>query len=220
MEALKNKAVSDYLDDSTGEEIASSISHGIGTALAITAFVILVVTAARKGNPWLVTSFSIYGFGLTMLFLMSVFSHAFPVGKVKRFFQVMDYSSIYLLIAATYTPIVLGPIRGPSGWWVFGIIWGLAVCGVLFKLFLFGKFELISLGLYIAMGWLITTTIKPLLTVVDKGFIFWILAGGIFYTSGVIFYALKKMPYHHFVWHLFVLAGAACHFFGFLFYIA
>jgi len=132
----------------------------------------------------------------------------------------MDYSSIYLLIAGTYTPITLVWLRGPWGWTIFGIIWGCAVIGILCKIFLLGKWDFLSVVFYVLMGWFLVVVFKPLLHTATIGFIKWLVIGGLCYTLGSFFYLFKKMPFHHPVWHIFVIAGSACHFFGFLFYMA
>lgn len=202
------------------EEVANSITHGLGAALAVAALVILVVFAARKGDAWKVTSFSIYGSTLVLLYVMSTLSHAIMGKKMKRFFELLDYSSIYLLIAGTYTPITLMYLRGPWGWSIFGIVWGFAVIGILCKVFLLGKWDFLSVIFYILMGWIIAIAFKPLLRYAPPGFLKLLVIGGACYMFGSVFYLFKKMPFHHPIWHLFVIAGSACHFFGFLLYMA
>lgn len=202
-----------------GEEIANSITHGIGAALSLAALVILVVFAAKYGDAWRVVSFSIYGTTLFFLFMMSTLYHSFPNGKTKRFFKIMDHSSIFLLIAGTYTPITLVSLRGPWGWTLFGLIWGMALGGILAKVFFINRFKIVSLLLYVAMGWLVVIAIKPMIAMVPQGMIMWLVIGGLCYTLGIIFYAIKKVPYFHTVWHLFVLGGAICHFFGMLLHL-
>lgn len=203
---------------SQGEEIANSIIHGIGAALAMAALVLLVVFAAKRGDAWKITSLSIFGASLIILYLMSTLSHAISVPGVKRFFEIMDFASIYILIGGTYTPIMLIYLRGPAGWTMFGIIWGLVILGILAKVFLLGKWDFLSVVFYILMGWALVFVFKPLMQNAPHGFLWWLLAGGLCYTLGTFFYLYRKMPYHHPVWHVFVLAGSACHFFGFLFY--
>ena len=202
---------------SIGEEIANSITHGIGVALAIAGLVLLVVFSALYGDVWRIVTFSIYGSTLILLYLASTLYHSFTNPKVKHFFKIMDHISIYLLIAGTYTPIALTVMRGPWGWTIFGLIWGMAIAGIISKLFFIGKLEVLSVLFYIAMGWLIVIAIKPMMAMVPTGMIVWLVIGGLSYTFGVIFYALKKMPYHHAVWHLFVLGGSISHFMGILF---
>jgi hemolysin III len=215
MDGQKNYSTFD--PQTRGEEIANAIIHGIGAALSIAALVLLVVYAAGKNDAWRVVSFSIYGATLIFLYVMSVLSHSFT-GKIKRLFELFDFSAVYLLIAGTYTPITLVLVRGALGWTVFGVIWGLAIAGILFRIFSLGKFNVLGTIIYILMGWLIVVTLKPVLASTSRGFVVWLLAGGLCYTFGTIFYLYKKIPYHHPIWHLFVLAGSICHFFGFLFY--
>ena len=205
---------------SPGEEIANSVTHGIGAGLSVAALVILVVFGARQGDAWRVVSFSIYGSALIALYLASTLYHAFRNPKIKRWMKLLDHSSIYLLIAGTYTPIMLTVMRGGWGWTLFGIIWGLALAGIVFKLRFIGRFKKLSLAIYVAMGWLIVIAVKPMLALVPGGMLMFMLIGGLCYTLGVIFYIWKSLPYHHAVWHLFVLGGSITHFFGIMFYIA
>lgn len=204
---------------SLGEEIANSISHGVGAALSLAAIVLLVVFAAKRGDAWRVVSVSIYGATLFFLYLASTLYHSFTDERVKRFFKILDHSSIFLLIAGTYTPVTLVAMRGPWGWTLFSLVWAMAVGGILAKIFLINKYKKASVVLYIAMGWLIIIAVKPMLHMIPAGLILWLVIGGLCYTVGVIFYAIKRVPYFHFVWHLFVLAGSLAHFFGILFYI-
>ena len=205
---------------SLGEEIANSITHGIGAALSIAALVLLVVFASQYRDVWRIVSFSIYGTTLIVLYLASTLYHAFTNEKVKHFFRQMDHSCIFLLIAGTYTPPTLIAMRGDWGWTLFTIIWSLAVGGLIFETINIGKYKFISVILYIAMGWLAIFAFKPMMEALPPGMFKWILIGGLFYTSGIIFYACKKIPYNHAIWHLFVLGGSITHFFGFLFHLA
>ncbi len=215
----RNNEISDPEIQSCGEEIANSITHGIGAALSIAALAILVVSASGDDETLKVVSLSIYGTTLILLYLSSTLYHGFPDGKLKKIFKVMDHSSIYLLIAGSYTPIVLVSMQGAWGWTVFGIVWVMAVAGITAKIFLTGKYSRISILFYIIMGWLIVFAIKPVLQTVPLKLIIWLLLGGLSYTFGIIFYAWEKMPYNHTVWHLFVLGGSITHFFGILFYL-
>ena len=216
--AFKTKAAV-HRQQSLGEEIANSITHGIGAALSLAALVLLVVFASLYGDTWRVVSFSIYGTSLFLLYLASTLYHSFTNKRVKRFFKILDHSSIYLLIAGTYTPVALIPMRGPWGWTIFGLIWAMAIGGIIIKVFMMGKYKIFAVLFYVAMGWLIIIAFKPMLQMVPKGLIIWLLIGGVCYTFGLIFYACKKIPYFHFIWHLFVLAGSISHFFGMLFYL-
>ncbi len=210
---------SDPAIQSLGEEIANSITHGIGAALSIAALVILVVFSSKNGDVWRVVSLSIYGSTLIILYLASTLYHSFSNRRLKRFFRFLDHSSIFLLIAGSYTPIVLVSLRGPLGWTLFGIVWTLAIGGIVAKIFLTGKFGIISAILYIAMGWIVIIAYKSIIQAVPQGLLIWLLIGGLSYTFGIIFFAWKKLPYNHTIWHLFVLGGSITHFFGMLFYI-
>jgi len=202
-----------------GEEIANSITHGIGTGLSIAALSILVVLASLKGDPWRIVSFSIYGAALVMLYLASTMYHSFQLPRIKRLFRRLDHTSIYLLIAGTYTPFTLVCMRGASGWVLFGLVWGVALLGVVFETFYMGRFPIVSTLLYIAMGWLVVVALKPALSAVPTGALPWLVAGGVCYMTGVVFYALHPMPYHHTVWHLFVMGGSILHFFAMLLFV-
>ena len=204
---------------STGEEIANSITHGIGTALSIAGLVVLVVLAALHGDAMRIVSFSIYGSTLILLYLASTLYHSFRSPNVKHVFQIIDHASIYLLIAGTYTPFMLVGLGGPWGWTLFGVIWGLALLGIVFKALLINRFKKLSVGIYILMGWLCVIALKPMLMSIPLGGMIGLAAGGLFYTVGVVFYAWRKLSYNHAIWHLFVLAGSVCHYFSILFYL-
>ncbi|PJA54364.1 MAG: hemolysin III, partial [Candidatus Marinimicrobia bacterium CG_4_9_14_3_um_filter_48_9] len=173
----------------------------------------------QRGTAWGIVGFSVYGVCLLSLYLASTLYHAFPPGRVKAFFHVLDHASIYLLIAGTYTPVVLGPLRGPWGWSIFGVIWGLALTGMILKIFFTGRFNVVSTLFYVGMGWMIVVAVKPMLAMLPTGFLIWLVLGGLSYTLGVIFYLWHRVPYHHAIWHLFVLGGSICHFFGLLLYL-
>lgn len=201
---------------SVKEEVANAITHGIGVGIAIAVLVILVVHAARISDTWKVVSFSIYGATMIMMFLSSTLYHSFPQPYLKRFFRILDHSSIFLLIAGTYTPVTIGSMRGGWGWTLFGVIWGLTIIGICLKIFAMSKLKWLSIVVYLAMSWIILIAIKPLVAVVTREFMIWILAGGLAYSLGVIFYTARKLPFHHAIWHLFVLAGSISHFFAML----
>lgn len=201
---------------SLGEEIANAITHGTGVGLSIAALVILVVFAAKRSDTWKVVSFSIYGATMIALYLASTLYHSFPQPNIKRFFRILDHSSIFLLIAGTYTPVTIGTMRGGWGWTLFGIIWGLSIVGINLKIFAMSKLKLLSVIIYVLMGWMVVIAIKPLLSSSSHMFLIWMLIGGLAYTLGVLFYTARKLPYHHSIWHLFVLGGSVCHFFGML----
>ena len=202
------------------EEIANSAIHCIGIVLSVAALVFLVTLAGIKGNTWQVVSFSIYGSTLIVLYLSSTLYHGFNLPRFKHIFQLADHSAIFLLIAGTYTPFTLVSLRGPWGWTLFGLIWGLAIIGIVLTVLFLGRFRLLFTMLYLGMGWLVIIALKPLLNAIPLGGILWIAGGGAFYSLGVIFYLQKNLRYGHAVWHLFVLAGSICHFFGILFYIS
>lgn len=204
---------------SLGEEIANSITHGIGVALSVAGLVLLVVFASLYGDAWRIVSFSIYGATLIFLYLASTLYHSLTNPKAKNFFHYLDHSAIFLLIAGTYTPVTLVALRGTVGWIMFGLIWTLAIGGIIFKAVAKGRFRIISVFIYLIMGWIVVVAVKPLLSSVPTGMITWLIIGGLCYSLGIIFYALKKMPFHHMVWHIFVLGGSISHFFGMLFYL-
>ena len=204
---------------SFGEELANSITHGIGMLMAIGGLVVMLYFAARYGSSRHLVSCSIFGSTLVFAYLASTLYHSIPLPGPKRVLRILDHSSIYLLIAGTYTPFTLISLRGPWGWSLFGTIWGLALAGILCKLLIPTRLASFSTLLYIAMGWVVVVAAHPLLTQVEPGGLLLLLGGGLAYTGGVIFYALDRMPYNHMVWHLFVMAGSSLHFFAILFYV-
>lgn len=190
------------------EELWNAISHGIGAILTIPALVLLIIKGAKEGTAIHIVSYSIFGASMLLLFVMSTLLHSLPV-KVKKLFSIFDHSAIYILIAGTYTPFALISLRGALGWTIFGIIWGLAILGILFKVFFIHRYEFVSLIFYILMGWLIIIAVKPLITSITMNGFFLLLLGGILYTVGAIFYAWRAIPYNHAIWHIFVIAGCA-----------
>ncbi len=202
-----------------GEEIAHSITHGIGAGLSIAGLTLLLVLAVLYGNVYQIVSFSIYGATLIILYLASTLYHGFTHPRVKHIFEVIDHAAIYLLIAGTYTPFLLVAIRGVWGWTLLVIIWGLALLGISFKTLFFHRFKNLSVLAYILMGWLSVVAINELLVNIPVGGLIWLAVGGVIYTVGVIFYALHKIPYTHAIWHLFVMGGSICHYFAVLFYL-
>ncbi|GAB6139078.1 PAQR family membrane homeostasis protein TrhA [Halanaerobaculum tunisiense] len=203
----------------TNEEITNAILHGIGLGLAIAALAILLVLASYLDNIWYMISFGIYGSTLVILYLSSTLYHSFHAGKVKDIFQILDHTSIYLLIAGTYTPITLITLQGRLGWIIFGVVWAIAVIGTGYEVFWTERSKIFATLLYIIMGWLIIFAIKPLLTTMNQTSIFFLVTGGIFYTGGTFFYVRKTMKYNHAIWHIFVLLGSVCHFFTMLFLV-
>jgi len=205
---------------SRGEEIANSVSHGVAFLAAVAVSPILVVSAVQHDGAAGIVGKSIFAFTMLLLYLTSTLYHTLTRHKAKRVFQILDHSAIFLLIAGSYTPFTLGVLRGAWGWTLFGLVWGIAVVGVLLKSIGGVRHQKLSVVLYLAMGWLILIAVKPLWLNVPSWGLFWLLAGGVAYTAGVGFYAAKQMRYAHFVWHLFVLAGTACHFIAVLKYAA
>lgn len=196
---------------SLGEEIANSVSHGVGLVAALAAAPFLIRHAVRSGTAAFIVGVSVFAATLVLLYLGSTLYHALPGGGAKRVFRVIEHSAIFLLIAGTYTPFTLGVLRGAWGWTLFGLVWGLAVAGVLLNAVGGVRFPRLSMLLYLGMGWLIVIAIRPLWLHVPLPGVAWLVLGGLAYTAGVPFYAARQRRYAHFVWHLFVLAGTACH---------
>ncbi len=202
-----------------GEEIANSISHGLGLALAIAGMPVLIVESARTGSASAIVGAAIFGGSAILLYLASTLYHALPQKRVKDVLQVFDHVAIYLFIAGTYTPFTLGVLRGSWGWTLLGLVWALALAGLIFKLMGGTRFPRLSTVLYLAMGWVALIAIRPLWMHMPAAGLILLLAGGVAYTLGVVFFVLdEKVRYGHFIWHLFVLAGTVCHFFAVLLY--
>lgn len=202
-----------------GEEIANSITSGVGTALSIVGLLVLVFYAAQVGTVWHIVGVSIFGASLILSHLASTLYHAIAPPRAKRVLQVFDHLAIYILIAGTYTPFTLVNLRGAWGWWLLGLVWCLALLGVVIKLTSLDRIKGLSTGFYLAMGWISIMAIKPVIEHVAFGGLMLLLAGGLAYTFGVIFYAWRSMPYNHMIWHLFIIAGGAFHFLAVLFYV-
>ncbi|QDP42134.1 hemolysin III family protein [Radiobacillus deserti] len=201
------------------EEIAHAITHGIGVVFSIVALVLLILYATLEGTTLQVVSTAIFGSTMLIMYLSSTIVHSLPSGKWKHIFQIFDHSSIYLFIAGTYTPLLLGPLRGEIGWTLFGIVWGIAVIGVVFKIFFVNQFIVLSTLFYILMGWMITLVWGPLTEKLPQEGVNYLVLGGLFYTVGAIFYVWRKFHFHHAVWHLFVLAGSMFHFLTIFYFI-
>lgn len=201
------------------EEVANAITHGIGALLSIAALVLLIVFASLKGTPWHVVSFTIYGVSMLLLYSCSTIVHSLKEGKAKDLFEIFDHSSIYLYIAGSYTPFLLVATRGALGWTLFGIVWGIAIGGTVFKAFFVKRFLFMSTLFYLGMGWLIVLIWPQLTAAVPGPGITLLAAGGLLYTLGTLFYVWRGFPYHHAVWHLFVLGGSVLHFFAILLYL-
>ncbi len=214
---MREKAVTGRY--SLAEEIAHAITHGVGLLLSVAALTILVVFASLHGDAWHIVSVSIYGSTLILLYTASTFYHALSAPHAKAVFRILDHAAIYLLIAGTYTPFTLVNLRGGWGWTLFGLVWGLALFGVLLEAVARQRVRFLSVSLYLGLGWLVAIAVKPLLASVAAGGLALLLLGGLAYTGGVVFYGWQRLPYHHAIWHVFVMAGSICHFFAVLFYV-
>lgn len=203
---------------SPGEEIANGISHGVGLIAALAGAPVLIWAAVRKSDALIVVAVSIFAASMVLLYLSSMIYHILPQGRAKRVFLVLDHIAIFLLIAGTYTPFALGVLRGTLGWTLFGLVWGIALFGTITKLVPRLRHARLSLVLYLGMGWMILPMIRPLYEHLPFDGLLWVIAGGLAYTLGVIFY-VARARYAHFIWHLFTLAGTTCHFFAILWYV-
>lgn len=201
------------------EELANSITHGVGAFLAVGALGILTAFATLFGDAWHIVGCGIFGATLIILYAASTLYHSVRRTRVKALLRVIDHAAIFLLIAGTYTPFLLVNLRGPWGWSLFGVVWGIALIGISFQVSLLRRWPIASVGLYVGMGFLVVVAIKPLLAALLPAGLFLLLAGGLAYILGLSFYGWRRLPYHHAVWHLFVLAGSAFHFFAVLFYV-
>ena len=201
------------------DEIFSGALHAVGAALALAGLVLLVVLAAPKGNVWLIAAVSIYGTTLLLLYLASSLYHLIQHVRAKAVFEFLDHAAIYLLIAGTYTPFTLITMRGPAGYTLLAAIWALAIFGIVFKAIARDRFAVLEVVLYLGMGWLILFGLQPLVQSLAAGGLWLLFGGGLAYTAGVLFYAWRRLPYSHTIWHLFVLNGSALHFCAILFYV-
>ncbi|MUG69685.1 hemolysin III family protein [Paenibacillus validus] len=201
------------------QERANAISHGIGAVLSVAALVLLVVRSSLYGTPWHIVSFAIFGVSLILLYVCSTLLHSARKERWINLFEIMDHAAIYVLIAGTYTPFLLVTIRSPLGWSLFGVVWGLALAGIIFKLFFVKRFNVLSTIFYIAMGWMIILAFRPLVQQLPEPGVMWLVIGGILYTFGTVFYLWRKIPYHHAIWHTFVLLGSVSHFISVYFYV-
>ena len=202
-----------------GEEIANHITHGFGATLAVGGLVVLIVFAALYGNAWHIVSCSIFGAALILLYLASTLYHAIQHPEAKSILRILDHSAILILIAGTYTPITLVNLRGPWGWSLFGIIWALAVIGILIETTRLRRFRAALIALYVIMGWAVVAAIKPMMQNMASGGLWLLLSGGLSYTGGIVFYLWDRLPYNHAIWHLFVLAGSCLHYLAILLYV-
>ncbi len=196
------------------EELANSVTHGIGAALAFIGLAVLLILAAFYGNTWHALSFSIYGASLIILYSSSTLYHTVQLPRAKHLLRILDHAAIYVLIAGTYTPFLLLSVRGTLGWSLLAIIWVMALAGIIWKIFFLGRFEVMATIMYIFMGWMGVLAFRQMLTNIPPLGVMMLIAGGLIYTFGVIFYAWENLPYNHAIWHIFVLAGSICHFFA------
>jgi len=213
---MQSTEISPY---SIKEEIAHSITHGVGIVLSIIGLTVLVTFSSLLGNVWHIVSTSIFGASLILLYTASTLYHAIPNPRAKSVLKQIDHSAIYVLIAGTYTPFLLVNLHGYIGWSLFVMVWLIAIMGIILEVYRKDRFKKLSIALYLALGWLVILAIKPMLEAVDSKGLMLLLMGGLFYTLGVIFYIRKKMLYHHAIWHLFVLAGSIMHYFSVLFFV-
>ena len=204
---------------SFGEEVAHAITHGLGVVLAIVGLCVLVTRAALYGGPAHIIASAVFGSTLVLMYTASTLYHSIPLPKTRKILRVIDHSMIYFLIAGSYTPFTLITLKGAWGWGLFTFTWGLALFGVAFKVFFTGRFEKLSLAVYLAMGWAAIVAVEPLMESLPRGGLALMLAGGITYSGGVAFYLWTRVRYHHAIWHLFVLAGSVLHYFAVLFYV-
>ena len=205
---------------SLGEEVANSVSHGIGLLAALIAVPFLISAALERADPAGIVGASVFAITMVLLYVSSTVFHALPPNRAKRIFQILDHSAIYLLIAGTYTPFTFGVLHGGWGWTLFGLVWVMALAGTVFKILGGVRYTMFSTWVYLAMGWLVLIAIEPVWTLVPKWGLFWLFAGGIAYTAGALFFMAERIRYFHFVWHLFVVMGTACHFVAVLWYSA
>jgi len=212
MKAIDELFAAPEWDQTRREEIANSVSHGFGLAAAIVATPFLCMAAARQPSQTFFVGTIIFVATMWLLYLCSTLYHAWPQTRWKCALQLVDHAAIFLLIAGTYTPFTLGPLRGALGWTMFVLVWLFAIVGIIIKFRTGVRLKKLSLILYLGMGWIILVVVRPFVAAVPLETVIWLFAGGIAYTSGLIFFGNKRVRYSHFVWHLFVLAGTACHF--------
>ena len=202
------------------EEIANTISHGLGLVLALVALPVLVLSAMRAGDVRFLVGVSVFGATMVLLYLASTLYHSTTHEAAKQMFRLFDHTAIFLLIAGTYTPFALGVLRGPWGWSMLAAVWTLAIVGIVLKVIARTRHSQISIVLYVVMGWMAVVAVKPMFALIPMPGILLIFAGGIAYTGGLAFFAAQRIRYNHFIWHLFVIAGTICHFFAVLWYAA
>lgn len=204
---------------SEAEELANRLTHCVAALLSIVGLVILLVAASRTGDPYRIVSSAVFCSVLCIFYIISTLYHTFRNPRVRYIFRILDHAGIFLVIAASYTPFTLVSLREGNGWALFGVVWGLAVVGVVFKTFMTHRLAFLAPVLYIALGWLIVVDLEGLLSMVPIKGVLWLFAGGLCYTVGIIFYAIDRIPYNHAIWHLFVVAGSLCHYLSILWYV-
>jgi hemolysin III len=209
----------DTMPYSLAEERVHAWTHGVGALLSVAALVWMLTVSIAMADPWRIAASSVYGASMIALFLASTVYHSVRDADRRHFYKVLDHCAIYLLIAGTYTPFMLVAMRSATGWWLFGAVWALAVAGIIMKVFLGPRFAKLSMASYLIMGWLVVLAGPEVSAAVGSSGMRWLLAGGLCYTVGAVFYALKKMPWHHVIWHVFVLAGCACHFLAVMWHV-
>src|SRR5947207_12739323 len=206
-------------DESLIEELANGITHGIGLALSVVGFIALVILSILRGSAWHIAGCTTFGITLVLLYAASTMYHSFHTPRLKRVLKILDHTAIYLLIAGTYTPFTLVNLRGTWGWILFVLVWALCVFGIVWNLFHADGLRIVSIAVYLAMGWLVLIAVRPLFAAVPISGIVWLVAGGLFYTLGVLFFALKCIPYNDPIWHVFVMARTICHYVAVMFYV-
>jgi hemolysin III len=201
------------------EELANAITHGIGVILSIVGFAVVVTLSSLHGDVWRISGTAVFGATLVLLYSTSTLYHSFRDEGIKRVLRKFDHAAIFLLIAGTYTPFLLVTLRGLWGWSLFAIVWSLAVIGVVLKFWFAGRFRVVSTLIYIAMGWLVLAALRPLRAALPPAGVWLLVAGGFCYTGGAVFYLWRRLPFHHAVWHLWVMAGSTCHWCAVLLYV-
>jgi hemolysin III len=204
---------------SDGEELANRLTHGVAAILSVIGLVVMTYVANRSGDPYRIVSVTIFCGTLSLFYVISTLYHTFREPKVRYVFRVLDHVGIFLVIAGTYTPFTLVSLRQGHGWTLFWVVWGLALSGAVFKSFMTHRLAVLAPVFYLGLGWLIVVDLGELVNSVSMNGVAWLLAGGLFYTLGIIFYAIDRIPYHHAIWHVFVIAGSVCHYLAVLWYV-
>lgn len=204
---------------SDGEELANRLTHGVAAILSVIGLVVMTYVANRSGDPYRIVSVTIFCGTLSLFYVISTLYHTFRVPKVRYIFRILDHAGIFLVIAGTYTPFTLVSLRQGHGWTLFWVVWCLALSGAVFKTFMTHRLAILAPVFYIGLGWLIVVDLGELVNSVSMNGVAWLLAGGLFYTFGIIFYAIHRIPYHHAIWHVFMIAGSVCHYLAVLWYV-